>query len=51
MNIKVIKIIGVVASVLGATASVVASWANEKKLDDRIATKVAEAVADNVSKD
>ena len=45
MNIKVIKIIGVAASIVGATASVVANWAGEKKLDNKIAEKVAEAIA------
>lgn len=45
MNIKVIKIIGMVASVAGAAASLVASWAGEKQQEAKIAEKVAEAMA------
>ena len=44
-NLKVIKIVGLGASLLGAAASLVASWAGEKQQDAKIAEKVAEAVA------
>lgn len=44
MNIKVIKIIGIVASVGGAALSLLANWAGEKQQDAKIAEKVAEAI-------
>ena len=44
MNDKVIKVIGIAASVIGVAASVATSWANEKTLDNKIATKVSEAL-------
>lgn len=45
MNIKVIKIIGIAAAVLGAGLTLVGNWASEKQQDAKIAEKVAEAVA------
>lgn len=42
---KVIKIVGgVVVPLLGAGISLAASWFEDKKLDDKITTKVAEAL-------
>ena len=46
MNGKVIKIIGFVATVVGLGASLVNDWVNDKKLDDKISTKITEALAD-----
>lgn len=46
MNGKAIKIIGFVATVVGLGASLVTDWVNDKKLDDKISTKVSEAIAD-----
>ena len=45
MNMKWIKIIGMVATVGGAALSLVGSWATEKQNDAKIAEKAAEAVA------
>lgn len=45
MNAKTIKIIGIVASVAGAAASVLGTWAGEKQQEVKIAEKVAEAMA------
>ena len=45
MNTKTIKIIGMIASIGGAAASVIASWAGEKQQEAKIAEKVAEAIA------
>ena len=45
MNIKLIKIIGIGATILGAGASLVASWASEKQQDATITEKVAAEVA------
>ena len=49
MNGKAVKIIGVVASVLGAAATLAGNWATAKETDEKIATRVAEAVAEAVS--
>lgn len=45
MDGKVIKVIGVLAAVVGAAATLVSSWASDKQQDAVIAEKVAEAVA------
>lgn len=50
MNGKVIKIIGFVATIVGLGASLVTDWVNDKKLDDKVSTKVSEAIADMNSK-
>lgn len=50
MNNKLVKIIGITSSVVGVAASVAASWVNDKKLDEKIASKVSEAVASKLSK-
>lgn len=48
-NAKVLKIVGIVVSVVGATASVVASMVSEQqqtqKIDDAVAKRVAEFMA------
>ena len=48
-NAKVLKIVGIVVSVVGATASVVASMVSERqqtqKIDDAVAKRVAEFMA------
>ena len=51
MNDKLVKIIGIAASTVGVVATIATNWANEKKLDDKIASKVAEAVANLSDKD
>ena len=45
MNMKVVKVIGIAAAVLGAGLTLVGNWASEKQQDAKIAEKVAEAVA------
>lgn len=40
MNIKLIKAIGIGATILGAAMSVVASWASDKQTDAAIDEKV-----------
>ena len=42
---KMIKILGIVATVVGAGASIVSDFVNDKKMDDKINEKVAEALA------
>ena len=51
MNIKVIKLIGIGATLLGAGASLVASWASEKQQDATISEKVAKAVSEVLNAD
>lgn len=45
MNTKVIKVLGVVASVAGVAATLVSNWVGEKQTDAKITEKVAEALA------
>lgn len=49
MDIKVVKVIGIAASVLGAAATLVANWAGDKQMDATITEKVAKAV-ENLAK-
>lgn len=51
MNGKVIKIIGIAASVVGAVATLVGGWAGDKQMDDKIAKKVADAIANSAGKE
>ena len=51
MNGKAIKIIGVVASILGAAATLAANWASEQQQDAKIAEKVTEAIAEITKKE
>lgn len=43
-NKKVMKVASVVLPIVGAGLSLVTSWFDDKKLDEKIAEKVAEAV-------
>ena len=45
MNGKVVKIIGLAASVLGIGATLIGDWVKEQKQEDVITKKVAEAIA------
>lgn len=48
---KVVKIVGVGATVIGAVASVASSWATNKQTDDKIAEQVTKAVAEALKKE
>jgi predicted transcriptional regulator len=50
LNKGLIKIIGLLASLLGIGASLVSDWVSEKKMDEKIAEKVAEAFAKGTKK-
>lgn len=39
-----IKILGIASTIVGAGATIVSEFVNEKKMDDKIAEKVAEAL-------
>lgn len=45
MNGKVVKIIGLAASAVGIVATLIGNWASERKQEDVITEKVAEAFA------
>ena len=44
MNDKLIKIIGMAATVIGMGATLVTEWVNDKKIDEKITKKVTEAL-------
>ena len=44
MNGKMIKIIGVAATVIGVGVNLLTDWVNEQKMDERIEEKVNEAL-------
>lgn len=41
------KVVGVVLPLAGAAVSVATSWMDDRKLDDKVAKKVEEALAKN----
>lgn len=45
MNRKIIKVIGLIATVAGVGVNLVTDWVNEKKMDEKIEEKVNEALA------
>ncbi len=45
LNNKVIKVIGVSASIIGAVASLVGNWVSDKQMDAKVTEKVIEAVS------
>ena len=45
MNEKTIKVIGIAATIIGTAMSLVSSWVDEKKTDEKIEKKVKEAFA------
>lgn len=45
MNGKLIKVIGIAATVLGMGATLITSWVDDKKMDEKIIKKVEEALA------
>lgn len=44
---KALKIIGMATTIVGAVASVVGAWVSDKQLDNKIAEKLNEAIADS----
>lgn len=44
MKQNVIKIAGIVLPIIGAALSLATNWFEDKKLDDKVAEKVAEAL-------
>ncbi len=44
-NSKLIKVLGLTATVIGVAATLVTDWVNEQKMDEKIEAKVNEALA------
>lgn len=45
MNMKLINIIGIAASAVGIGATIATNWVGDKRMDEQIAIKVAEAIS------
>lgn len=45
INGKMVKILGIVATVVGMGATLLTDWVNEKKMDEKIIEKINEALA------
>jgi len=45
INGKMVKILGIVATVVGMGATLLTDWVNEKKMDEKISQKITEALA------
>ena len=41
---NIIKVLGVAATVIGMGATLLTDWVNDKKMDEKIAEKVLEAI-------
>jgi hypothetical protein len=48
MNENLIKIAGLVATVVGIGATLLSEWVNDKKTDEKIEKKIIEALAKRV---
>ena len=44
-NEKMIKILGIVATVAGMSATLLTNWVDDKKMDEKIIKKINEALA------
>lgn len=42
---KLIKVLGLAVTVVGVAATLITDWVNEQKMDEKIETKVNEALA------
>ena len=45
MKSKMIKVLGLTASIIGVAATLLSDWVNERKMDEKIEEKVNEALA------
>jgi hypothetical protein len=45
INGKMVKILGIVSTVVGMGATLLSDWVNEKKMDEKIIEKINEALA------
>lgn len=51
MNSKLIKILGIAATVIGMGATLITDWVSDKKMDEKIEEKVNEAFAKREEKE
>ncbi len=51
MNGKIVKIIGLIATVAGVGVNLLSDWVDEKKMDEKIEEKVNEALAVRAKED
>lgn len=49
MNGKLVKVLGLAATVVGVAATLVTDWVNEQKMDEKIEEKVNEALANRTN--
>lgn len=45
MKSKMIKVLGLTASIIGVAATLLSDWVNDQKMDEKIEEKVNEALA------
>jgi hypothetical protein len=45
INEKMVKILGIAATVVGMGATLLTDWVNDKKMDEKIIKKINEALA------
>lgn len=45
INGKMVKILGIVGTVIGMCSTLLTDWVNEKKMDEKIDEKINEALA------
>lgn len=50
MKNKMIKVLGLTASIIGVTAGLLSDWVTEMKMDEKIEEKVNEALAEREDK-
>lgn len=50
-NSKVIKAIGIATTVIGAGVSVLSSWVDDKKMEERIEERIDKALAEREQKE
>jgi len=46
MNSKLIKILGIAATVIGMGATLITDWVNDKKMDEKIEERINEVLAE-----
>ena len=50
MNEKILKILGVVTTILGVGVSLITNWIGDKNLDNKVNEAVAKALAETAKK-
>lgn len=51
MSSTLVKVLGIVATVIGMGATLITDWVDEKKMDEKIEERVNEAFAKRENKD